>query len=92
MRGMSITGAGVMTWMGLGSLDNLDKLVLWNMDGLPVAFPIIAFAFSSQTILFDIAASLKSPSVSKMGRVVDKSMCDFLIMSSPLLPSLADLL
>lgn len=69
------TPAGVLVAFAFVSLfQGHLEVTLWNMEGLAVSFPIIAFAFASQTILFQVASTMRTTSLPKIFTVVDRSM------------------
>jgi sodium-coupled neutral amino acid transporter 10 len=51
--------------------DGAAKLLMWQPDGLLVAFPVMAYGFTAHPYYLGIYAMLPSPNVRRMGRVTD---------------------
>ena len=42
----------------------------WKLDGLLIAFPLLAYGFTSQQFVFGVYQSLRAPTVQRMTSVV----------------------
>ena len=61
--------AGMAT--AAAAADGATKLLMWQPDGLLVAFPVMAYGFTAHPYYLGIYSMLPSPNIRRMGRVTD---------------------
>jgi len=50
------------------------EIVYWKLDGFLIAFPLLAYGFTSQQFVFGVYQSLKAPTVQRMTAVVKQAL------------------
>ncbi|KAA6420194.1 MAG: hypothetical protein FRX49_09857 [Trebouxia sp. A1-2] len=66
--------AAVVAVLSLSPTQHKGPLLYWRPAGALVAFPVVAYGFTTHHFIFVIYSSLKSPSVKRMTLVAQKAM------------------
>eukprot|EP00884_Botryococcus_braunii_P010425 jgi/Botrbrau1/19384/Bobra.0338s0014.1 len=66
--------ATVMAVLAFSPIAHADRFVLWDWQGLLLAFPVVTYGFTAHHFLFGIYATLRQHTVKRMSSVLRKAM------------------
>lgn len=66
--------AAVIAMISLSPIHNSGPVILWKPEGILIAFPLLAYGFTSQQFLFSVYSTLRAPSVQRMTSVVKQAL------------------
>ncbi len=69
-RGLSKVSMSSLCLPPAHAWDGAGPVVYWKLDGLLIAFPLLAYGFTSQQFVFGVYQSLRAPTVQRMTSVV----------------------